>query len=74
MIIEQNYFYIANYQFIDSKNDYPFEVNVFNSEGSLVFNRKFTAPFDLPHPLLGINDRGVLALFDPLSFVSGTKK
>jgi hypothetical protein len=65
---EQNYFFIANYQFTDSKNDYPVEVNVFNREGSLVFNRKFLAPYDLPHPLLSINDQGVLTLFDPLSF------
>ena len=65
---EQNYFYVANYQFKDSKNDYLVEVKVFNREGSLVLSRKFVAPFDLPHPLLSINDQGVLALFDPLSF------
>lgn len=64
----QNYFFIASYKFTDSKNNYAVEVNVFNREGSLVFNQKFLAPYDLPHPLLSINDQGVLTLFDPLNF------
>lgn len=66
--LEQNYFYIANYQFTNSKNDYPVEINVFDRDGLLVFSFKFLAPYDLPHHLLSVNDKGVLALFDPISF------
>ena len=64
----ENYFLIANFQFSNEKIDYPVEVRVFDRNGQNVFPFKFLAPFDLPHPLLNVNDNGVLALFDPLSF------
>lgn len=64
----ENFFFIANYQFSNQKTDYPVDVRVFGKNGSLVFPYKFIAPFDLPHPLIKVNDNGVLALFDPLSF------
>ena len=64
----ENYFLIANFQFSNEKIDYPVEVRVFDRNGQDVFPFKFLAPFDLPHPLLNVNDNGVLALFDPLSF------
>lgn len=64
----ENYFLIANYQFSNDKVDYPVEVRVFDRMGMLVFPYRFLAPYDLPHPLLEINDNGVLAIFDPLTF------
>lgn len=64
----ENYFLIASYQFSNQKIDYPVEIRVFDRDGSVVFPFKFFAPFDLPHPLITINDNGLLALFDPLSF------
>lgn len=63
-----NYFFTASYQFHASKQDYPVEIRVFNREGSIIFPHRFLAPFDLPHSLIAINDNGVLALFDPISF------
>lgn len=64
----ENYFLIANYQFSNGKYDYPVDVRVFDKNGELDLPYKFLASFDLPHPLLAVNDNGVLALFDPLSF------
>ncbi len=63
-----NYFLIASFQFSDKKVDYPVEVRIFDKNGLLVFPYKFLAPFDLPHPLLNLNDNGLFALFDPLNF------
>jgi hypothetical protein len=66
--LAENYFLIANFQFSNEKIDYPVEVRVFDRNGQDIFPFKFLASFDLPHPILNINDNGVLALFDPLSF------
>ena len=64
----QNYFLVANYEFSNEKTAYLIEVRVFNQNGEMVLSYKFQADFDLPHPLISINDQGILALFDPLSF------
>ena len=63
-----NYFLIANFQFSEQKKDYPVEIDVFDRSGSLVFSYEFLALYDLPHPLLTVNDEGILSLFDPLNF------
>ena len=63
-----NYFLIANFQFPEQKTDYPVEIKVFNRSAALIFSYKFSAPYDLPHPLFTVNDDGILSLFDPLSF------
>jgi hypothetical protein len=64
----ENYFIIVNYQFSNEKTDYQIDVRVFDKNGELALPYKFQAYFDLPHSLVNINDNGVLALFDPLSF------
>lgn len=64
-----NYFLIANFQFSEIKTDYPVEIKVFDRSASLVFSHEFSAPYDLPHLLLSLNDNALLALFDPLSFM-----
>lgn len=64
----ENYFLIANFQFSTNKVDYSVEVRVFDKKGEMIFPFKFIAAYDLPHPLLTINDNGVLGFFDPLAF------
>lgn len=64
----ENYFLIGNFQFSTDKVDYPVEVRVFDRKGEMIFPYKFMAPYDLPHPLLNLNDNGILASFDPLTF------
>ena len=64
----ENYFLIANYRFSNQKVDYPVDIRVFSREGLMDLPFKFLAPFDLPHPIINVNDNGVLALFDPLNF------
>ncbi len=64
----ENYFLISSYQFSTEKTDYPVEVRLFDKSGMLILPLRFTAPYDLPHPLLDVNDNGVLASFDPLSY------
>jgi hypothetical protein len=64
----ENYFLIANYGFSNQKVDYPVGIRVFNRDGLMDLPFKFRAPYDLPHPIINVNDNGVLALFDPLNF------
>lgn len=63
-----NYFFIASFLFSNEKSDYPIDIKVFEKTGEMIFRYKLTAPFDLPHPLISVNDNGFLALFDPLKF------
>lgn len=64
----ENFFLISSYQFPEQKSDYPIEVRIFDNSGMLILPLRFTAPYDLPHPLLDINDNGILASFDPLTY------
>ncbi len=64
----ENYSFIGNFHFPTEKIDYPVEVRVFDRKGEMIFPYKFVAPYDLPHPLLSLNDNGILASFDPLNF------
>lgn len=65
---KDKFFFVSNFKFTDSKKDYPVEVKVFNADGISQFSYKFIAPYDLPHPIININDDGVLAVFNPLNF------
>ncbi|NWF88821.1 MAG: hypothetical protein HXY50_05075 [Ignavibacteriaceae bacterium] len=64
----QQYFFIGVFEFSAKKVDYPASIFVFNKEGKFEFRYNFYAPYDLPHPIFSLNDNGVLAAFDPLSF------
>lgn len=64
----ENFFLISSYQFSTQKSDYLVEIRLFDKSGMLIQPLRFTAPYDLPHPLLDINDHGILASFDPLTY------
>ena len=64
----QKYFLIADFNFTEDKTDYKISVIVFDEKGS-IFNRvELKSFFDLPHPLISINDNGVISAFDPYKF------
>ncbi len=65
---DNKFFFITNFAFIDEDGDYPVTLFVFNENGELYYSHEVLAPFDLPHPLFAVNNEGVLAYFEPLSF------
>jgi hypothetical protein len=64
----ENYFYIANFAYNNSKNSFPVNVFIFNNSGEFVREYIGKAFFDMPHEIYDITDEGILYSFNPFDY------
>lgn len=60
------YTVVLSFNFQPGKSDYPVYLYLVSHSSGLIYTKTITAPFDLPHPLFAVDDKGVIYSFEPL--------